>query len=105
MEGRLDVMWSLTSLSKHFVMMGVSTMGWKWLRPNTVDFFCTGIMVVALKHEGTTVCLKEMLKLSVRTCVSLLIHSLSLRIGVLSGSAAFWLALHRVFWTSAGPKQ
>jgi len=34
------------------------------------DFFGTGMMVVTLKHEGTTAWLREMLKMSVRTSVS-----------------------------------
>lgn len=44
-----------------------------------VDFLGTGVMVTDLKHDGTTFCSSEVLKMSVRTCASCLAHSLSTR--------------------------
>jgi len=41
------------------------------------DFFATGVMVVTLKHKGTTAWLREMLKISVRTSVSSAAQSLT----------------------------
>ena len=62
------------SLSKHFMMVGVSAMGWWLLRWDTGDFLGTGIMVVVLKHDGTVALLMEMLKMSVRTSASWSAH-------------------------------
>ncbi len=46
-EGRrADLMWRMTSRSKHFMRIGVSATG--------RATFGTGMMVVALKHVGTT---------------------------------------------------
>ncbi len=46
------------------------------------------MMVVALKHVGTTAWLSEMLKMSVKTSVSYTAQSLSTRPGMLSGPGA-----------------
>ncbi len=46
------------------------------------------MMVVALKHVGTTAWLSEMLKMSVKTSVSSTAQSLSTRLGMLSGPGA-----------------
>lgn len=43
----------VTSLSKHFIMMGVGDTGQYSLRQDTKDFFGTRMMVVALKHNWT----------------------------------------------------
>ena len=45
--GRLDVIWALTNLSKHFIMMGVSAMGWYSFSVDAGDFLGSGMMVVA----------------------------------------------------------
>ena len=55
-----------------------------------MDFFGTGMMVVVLKHVGTTAVLREMLKMSVRTSASWSAHSLSTLPGILSGPGAFF---------------
>ncbi len=61
------------------------------------------MIVVDLRHVGTTAWLSEVLKMSVRTSVSCAAQSLSTRPGMLSGPAALrGLILDRVFLTSAG---
>ncbi len=60
------------------------------------------MIVVDLRHVGTTAWLSEVLKISVRTSVSCAAQSFSTRPGMLSGPAAFCgLILDRVFLTSA----
>ncbi len=49
--GRLVLMLCMTSLSKHFIMIGVSAMGWLSFRQNTGDFFGTVVIVVDLRHR------------------------------------------------------
>ncbi len=64
------------------------------------------MIVVDLRHVGTTAWLNEVLKISVRTSVSCAAQSLSTRPGMLSGPAALrGLILDRVFLTSAGDRQ
>ena len=68
----MDTVWKvficfITNRLKYFMMTGVSNMGWWSLRQNTVDCFITGMMVIVLKHSGSTAWLREMLKMSVRT--------------------------------------
>ena len=58
--GRRFFMWIRISLSKHFMMVEVSAIGWWSLRQNTGDFLSTGIMVVVLKLDGTVVLLREL---------------------------------------------
>ncbi len=64
------------------------------------------MIVVDLRHVGTTAWLSEVLKISVRTSVSCAAQSFSTRPGMLSGPAAFrGLILDRVFLTSAADRQ
>ncbi len=65
--GRLVLMLCMTSLSKHFII-GLTAMGWYSFRQDTGDFF--GMIVVNLRHVGTTAWLSELLKISVRTSLS-----------------------------------
>lgn len=53
------------------------------------DLFSTGMMVVILKHVGTTAWLRDMLNMSVKTSVSSPAQSLSTRPGILSDPKAF----------------
>ncbi len=63
------------------------------------------MIVVDLRHVGTTAWLSEVLKISVRTSVSCAAQSFSTRPGMLSGPAALrGLILDRVFLTSTGDK-
>lgn len=39
------------------LLMGVNATGHKLLKQDGVDFFGTGMIVMALKHDGTTACL------------------------------------------------
>ena len=87
------------SISKHFMMVGVSVMG-QW--SSRQDFLGTGIMVVVLKHDGAVTLLREMLKMSVRTSANWSAHPLSILPGMLSGPAALCgLTLCRIFLSSA----
>ena len=52
MSGRVEVMRSLISLSKHFMMMEVSATGQSFSLV-TLAFVGTGTMVALLKHVGT----------------------------------------------------
>ncbi len=62
------------------------------------------MIVVDLRHVGTTAWLSEVLKISFRTSVSCAAQSFSTRPGMLSGPAAFrGLILDRVFLTSFLP--
>ncbi len=64
------------------------------------------MIVVDLRHVGTTAWLSEVLKISVRTSVSCAAQSLRTRPGMLSGPAALrGLILDRVFLSSAGDRQ
>ncbi len=64
------------------------------------------MIVVDLRHVGTTTWLSEVLKISVRTSVSCAAQSFSTQPGMLSGPAAFrGLILDRVFLTSAADRQ
>ncbi len=64
------------------------------------------MIVVDLRHVGTTAWLSEVLKISVRTSVSCAAQPFSTRSGMLSGPAAFsGLILDRVFLTSAADRQ
>ncbi len=64
------------------------------------------MIVVDLRHVGTTAWLSEVLKISVGTSVSCAAQSFSTRPGMLSGPAALHgLILDRVFLTSAGDRQ
>ncbi len=64
------------------------------------------MLVVDLRHVGTTAWLSEVLKISVRISVSCAAQSFSTRPGMLSGPAAFrGLILDRVFLTSAADRQ
>ncbi len=99
--GSLEMMWSFTTLSKHFIMMGVSATGRRSFRLVVLDFLDTGMMVAALKHDGTTAWINEVLSMSVRTQASWSAHSLTTRPGMLSGPAAFRaLTFLRVLCTS-----
>ena len=61
------------------------------------------MMVVALRHVGTTACLSEVLKMSVKTSVSSSAQSLRTRPGMLSGPWAFLgFVLLRDFLTLPG---
>lgn len=94
----VDIIWALTNLSKHFIMMRVSAM-------SAGDFLGGGIMRVALKHAGMTAWLREVLKMSVRTSVRESAQSLSTIPGMLSGPAAFLgFTMSRVLRTSAGSR-
>lgn len=68
-------MWLMTSLSKHFIMNGVSATGQESFTQVTNDFFGTGMIVVVLKHAGMTTWLREVLKTSVRTSSSTQPHT------------------------------
>ncbi len=71
-------------------------------RQDTGDFFGTGIMVVDLRHMGTTAWLNKMLKISVRTSISCTAQSLSTWPGMFSGPTTLHgLILDRVFLMSA----
>ncbi len=52
--GMLVLMLCMTSLSKHFIMIGVSAMGRLSFRKDTGDFFGTDMIVVDLRHVGMT---------------------------------------------------
>ncbi len=54
------------------------------------------MMVVALKHVGTTAWLSEMLKMSVKTSVSSTAQSLSTRPGMLSGPGGIFRGIVRL---------
>ena len=100
--GRRFFMCLRISLSKHFLMVGMSAMGRWLLRQDTGVFLGAGIMAVVLKHDGKVALLREMLKMSVRTSASWSAHPLSTLLGMLSGPAALcWLTLCRIFLTSA----
>ncbi len=96
----------MTSLSKHFILIGVSAMGQQLFSQDTGDFFGTGMIVVDLRHVGMTAWLSEVLKISVRTSVSCSAQSFSTWRGMLSGPAALrGLILDRVFLTLVGDRQ
>lgn len=58
----------MISLSKHFIKIGVRGTGWKLLRKGGFVFFGTGTYVMDLLSQGgTTTCLSEVLKISVKT--------------------------------------
>ena len=61
---------SLTSLSKHLLMMKVRATGCQSFRVLTQADIGTGIMVVSLKHAGTTESERERVKMSVNTPAS-----------------------------------
>lgn len=46
--GSLEIMWSFTTLSKHFIIMGVSATDRWSLRVVIIDFLGTGIMAADL---------------------------------------------------------
>lgn len=77
------LMCCMTIRSKHFMTIGVSATGQQSLKPDGDAFLGTGIIVVALKHVGTTAWLKEMLKMSERTSLSSSSQSFSTRPGYL----------------------
>lgn len=53
------------------------------------DSFGTGMMVAALKPDGTMACLREVLKMSVKTSFSSSAQSFNTLLEMLSGPAAF----------------
>ena len=53
MSGRVEVIWSLTSLSMHIMMMEVSAMGQLSFSSVTFAFLGTETIVALLKHVGT----------------------------------------------------
>lgn len=66
-----------------------------------MDFLDTGVIVVALRHEETT-WLREMLKMSVRSCVYCSAQCLRAQPGMLSGPAPFLgVILFKILQTSA----
>lgn len=52
------------------ITMEVSATGQSSLRELTLGFFRTGMIVLLLKHEGTTDNSRERLNMSVETCAS-----------------------------------
>ena len=91
--GRMDLLCDMTSLSKHFTMMGVSATGRQSLKQDGADFFGTGMMVAALKHDGTTACLREGLKTSVKTSLSSSAQSFSTQPSMLSRPVALQMLI------------
>lgn len=70
------------------------------MRDDGDNFFGTGMMVAALKPDGTMACLRELLKMSVKTSFSSSAQSFSTLPGMLSGPAAFRvLMVEGVFFT------
>ncbi len=76
--GRLVLMLCMTSLSEHFIMIGVSAMGRSSFRQDTGDLFGTGMIVVDLRLVGMTAWLSKLLKISVRASVRCSAQSYSL---------------------------
>ncbi len=86
--GRVALMCDMTSRSKHLMIIAVSATGRYSLKHDGDDFFGTGMMVAALKSDGTTACSREVWKMSVKTSFSSSAQSFSTRPGMLSGPAA-----------------
>lgn len=77
--GSLNVM---SCISKHFMMIGMSTMGQLLFRQQMRDFLGTGMMMIDLKHVKMSAWEREMLKMSARTfasCVETLSNKCSLK--------------------------
>lgn len=51
------------------------------------------MIVVALKHDGTMACFREVLKMSVNKSFSSSAHSFTTLPGMLSGPADFWMLM------------
>jgi hypothetical protein len=79
----------MTSLSKHFMAIGVRVTGRKSFIQVSLVFLGTGTMVVCLKHVGITDWIRERLKMSVKTLASWSVHALSMHPGNPSGPRAF----------------
>ena len=84
----LFLMWTMTSCSKHFMIIGVRATGRKSFMLFAAALFGTGMMVEVLRHTGTTAWESEMLKMSVQTSVSSYAQPLSTFPGILSGPVA-----------------
>ncbi len=89
--GSTEQMWSLMSLSKHLLKMGVRATGLQSFKNVILFFFGMGTMVDFLKHEGTTDREKDRLKMSVKTPSSWNVHARSTWPGMPSGPTAFWM--------------
>ncbi len=87
--GSTEQMWSLMSLSKHLLKMGVRATGLQSFKNVILFFFGMGTMVDFLKHEGTTDREKDRLKMSVKSPSSWNVHARSTRPGMPSGPTAF----------------
>ena len=81
--------WFCTSLSKHFITIGVSATGLKSFRLQREGILGIGIMVDVFRQEGVAAWARDRLKILVNTVESWSAHSFSSFPGTLSGPVAF----------------
>ena len=93
----VELMYAITSLSKHFMITEVSATGLKSLWHKAFEFLGTGLVI--LKHVGITDWDKKRLKITVNMPASCSAHALRTHPGIPSGPASLQvLTLELICW-------